>query len=64
MPPWSEAEKSWYLLTVDLTTKTGFTISDWYPKKLCKLEASKNDASIGILTMPKWLYDKKFKEHE
>lgn len=55
VPPWSDAEKSWYLLTQKGNTKGSWSNGKWFPKKLCSL-----DMETGLLTMPKWLHTKIF----
>ena len=53
VPPWSESEKSWYLLTKKGAGKGSWSNGKWFPKKSCTLDLQK-----GILTLPEWLYKK------
>lgn len=57
VPPWSDAAKSWYLLTDKSENGVGWSGGSWFPKKICNL-----DLETGALTMPKWLYKKKTQE--
>lgn len=60
-PPWSDAEKSWFLLTESNKDETAWSEGKWFPKKVCKLKQSKNNPNVGILRMPEWLYNEKYK---
>lgn len=55
VPPWSESEKSWYVLTKKGHTAGSWSTGKWFPKKLCKL-----DLKTGVLTLPVWLHNKIF----
>ncbi len=54
VPPWSDAAKSWYLLTKRSENGVGWSGGSWFPKSACQL-----DLKTGDLTVPKWLYEKK-----
>lgn len=56
-PAWSDAAKSWYFLTQKSENGVGWSGGVWFPKKVCILDEEK-----GLLTLPKWLYDKKTQE--
>jgi hypothetical protein len=58
VPPWSESEKSWHLLTKKGITLGSWTRGLWFPKSVCNLNRER-----GVLRLPLWLYNKKF-EHE
>lgn len=49
--PWSNAEKSWYVL-VSEGVNGGWSTGFWFPKKCCQLDPE------GLLTLPQWLFDK------
>lgn len=52
VPPWSESDKSWHLLTEKGNTAGSWSGGKWFPKKCCKLDLEK-----GLLTLPKWLHE-------
>ncbi|MCK4500608.1 hypothetical protein KAU11_08920 [Candidatus Babeliales bacterium] len=51
VPPWSDASKSWFLLTEKGHAKGAWSGGKWFPKKLCNL-----DLETGLLTLPDWLH--------
>ena len=51
-PPWSDADKSWYLL-VDKHVG-GWSRGEWFPKSICKLDQKKDGVS-AVLSLPIWL---------
>ena len=60
-PPWAESEKSWCFLTSSNVDETSWSVSCWFPKKVCKLSKTEKE-SVRILTMPIWLYNQKIKK--
>jgi hypothetical protein len=61
-PAWSDAPKSWKLLTVRSPNGKGWSGGTWLPKNKCTLEESRHEKGVGILTLPEWLYNIKSKE--
>jgi len=57
VPPWSESDKSWYVLTNKGQTVGSWSGGKWFPKKLCTL-----DLRTGVLTLPIWLHKKIFEQ--
>lgn len=55
--PWSESEKSWFILSVEGEKEGSFHLGFWYPKSICKYED-------GILEIPNWLFEKYFEKLE
>jgi len=58
--PWSETEKQWLLLVKPGYCVGAWSTQVWFPKSICTVEPGKHRGeSVWLLTMPKWLYDKK-----
>jgi hypothetical protein len=53
LPPWSESEKSYYLLTEKGSASGSWSRGFWFPKKVCSL-----CWGAGELTLPRWLFNK------
>jgi len=63
LPVWSESSNSWHVLVNANDTETAWSGGHWFPKKCCTLTPSEDrPKQIGVLTVPKWLYKKKFPE--
>jgi hypothetical protein len=51
---WSQTENAWYILSIQLEINPDlWSIGFWYPKRICFYDD-------GIITAPKWLYDRMF----
>lgn len=62
LPAWSESASCWRLLTKRSPNKKGWSGGAWFSKKYCKLEESRHEQGVGILTLPEWLFGYKCAE--
>lgn len=53
LPPWSESEKSYYLLIKKGSAAGAWSRGEWFPKSVSVL-----CWGAGTLTLPRWLFDK------
>lgn len=55
-----EAEKSWNLFVDEFKERDGFSRTEWFPKKLCRLRERRIPGKIvvWILICPLWLLEK------
>tara|TARA_R110000744_G_scaffold121116_2_gene225551 strand:- start:20142 stop:20390 length:249 start_codon:yes stop_codon:yes gene_type:complete len=58
LPPWAETDKSWNLLVNKSKIADAWSDGFWFPKSGCEVNPSPEDSSVGILTLPLWLFNK------